>query len=126
MSNTVSLNRLRKAPIASACFMGLGQVLFLKQYLRGFILMAFEIILILSHSHIYKSLKGLVTLGDPHPELPVKLRDHSIFMMVNGLIVIIILAHRLRSDRTDVRQPRLRLHDPSHGRTNELHRRTRW
>jgi len=72
--------------------MGLGQVLFLKQYVRGFILMAFETIMILSHSHIYKSLRGLITLGDPHPELPVKLRDHSIFMMVNGLIVIIILA----------------------------------
>jgi arabinogalactan oligomer/maltooligosaccharide transport system permease protein len=92
MSNAVSPNKLRKAPIASVCFMGLGQVLFLKQYVRGFILMAFEVIMILSHSSIYKGLKGLITLGDPHPELPVKMRDHSIFMMVNGLIIIIILA----------------------------------
>ncbi|HAH60782.1 MAG TPA: sugar ABC transporter permease [Treponema sp.] len=92
MSNAVSPNKLRKAPIASACFMGLGQVLFLKQYLRGFILMAFEVILILAHSSIFKGLKGLVTLGDPHPELPVKMRDHSIFMMINGLIFLIILA----------------------------------
>lgn len=92
MSNAVSPNKLRKAPIASACFMGLGQVLFLKQYLRGFALMAFEVILILAHSSIFRGLKGLVTLGDPHPELPVKMRDHSIFMMINGLIILIILA----------------------------------
>lgn len=37
-------------------------------------------------------LTGLITLGDPHPELPVNERDHSIFMMINGLIVVIILA----------------------------------
>jgi ABC-type sugar transport system permease subunit len=92
MSNAVNPDKLRKAPIASACFMGLGQVLFLKQYLRGFILMAFETIMILAHNSIFKGLIGLVTLGDPHPELPVKLRDHSIFMMINGLIVVIVLA----------------------------------
>ncbi len=92
MSNKVSPNKIRRAPVASVCFMGLGQVLFLKQYLRGFTLMAFEVILILAHSSIFKGLKGLVTLGDPHPELPVKMRDHSIFMMINGLIILIILA----------------------------------
>lgn len=92
MSNAVSPDKLRKAPIASACFMGLGQVLFLKQYLRGFILMAVEAVFILAHSAIFKGLTGLVTLGDPHPELPVKMRDHSIFMMINGLIVVIILS----------------------------------
>jgi ABC-type sugar transport system permease subunit len=92
MSNAISPNKLRKAPIASACFMGLGQVLFLKQYLRGFILMAVEVVLILAHSSIFKGLTGLLTLGDPHPELPVKMRDHSIFMMINGLIIVIILA----------------------------------
>jgi ABC-type sugar transport system permease subunit len=92
MSNAVSPDKLRKAPIASACFMGLGQVLFLKQYLRGFILMAVEAVFIFAHGAIFKGLTGLVTLGEPHPELPVKMRDHSIFMMINGLIVVIILA----------------------------------
>jgi arabinogalactan oligomer/maltooligosaccharide transport system permease protein len=41
---------------------------------------------------IIDGIKGLVTLGDPHPELPVNERDHSIFMMINGLVVIIVLA----------------------------------
>lgn len=40
---------------------------------------------------VIKSLIGLFTLGDPHPELPVKLRDHSIFMMITGLIFLVIL-----------------------------------
>jgi arabinogalactan oligomer / maltooligosaccharide transport system permease protein len=92
MNNTISPKKLRMAPIASACFMGLGQVLFLKQYFRGFLLMLFEIVMILAKDSIVGGLVGLVTLGDPHPELPVKMRDHSIFMMIDGLIVLIILA----------------------------------
>lgn len=35
MSNAVNPEKLKKAPIASSCFMGLGQIIFLKQYIRG-------------------------------------------------------------------------------------------
>ena len=35
MNNAVDRKTLEKAPIASACFMGLGQILYLKQYVRG-------------------------------------------------------------------------------------------
>ncbi|MEL3905451.1 MAG: sugar ABC transporter permease [Treponema sp.] len=40
---------------------------------------------------IVRSLIGLITLGDPKPNLPVKLRDHSIFMMITGLITVLFL-----------------------------------
>ena len=35
MDNSVNPEKLKKAPIASSCFMGLGQILYLKQYVRG-------------------------------------------------------------------------------------------
>ncbi len=94
---------IKKAPIASACFMGLGQILYLKQYLRGAVYALLELIMLFFtvfesgtfipnfRGPIVKSLVGLITLGDPKPDLPVKLRDHSIFMLVTGLIVLIVV-----------------------------------
>ena len=49
MEKTVSVvdDSLRtKSPIASAIFMGLGQILYLRQYVRGAILIAAEIIML--------------------------------------------------------------------------------
>lgn len=103
----VDENKLRRAPIASACFMGLGQILYLKQYLRGFMYAVLELFMLFfcfvgrnpetgtigvnGRGPFVESLIGLVTLGDPHPELSVKLRDNSVFMMITGLIVVIIM-----------------------------------
>lgn len=92
MEKSINPKKLRAAPILSLIFMGLGQVTILKEYLRGFILMAFEIIILLNCSSIFNSIKGLITLGDPHPELPIKLKDHSIFMMITGIITLVVLA----------------------------------
>ena len=85
------------AGIASSCYMGLGQVLFLKEYARGICLMIFEALMILGCTPVFnfgvpKALHGLITLGTPHPELPVKQRDHSIFMMIDGIFMLVILA----------------------------------
>ncbi len=100
--DTVNPKIVMAAPIASACFMGLGQILFLKQYLRGalFALLEFVMLFLMVFESgtmapnfkgpFAKALIGLITLGDPKPDLPVKFRDHSIFMMIVGLIVLII------------------------------------
>ena len=93
----VSPSLPKKAMIASACYMGLGQVLFLKEYVRGALLMIFELLMILGCTPVFnfgvpKSLWGLVTLGTAHPELPVKQRDNSIFMMIDGVFMLVILA----------------------------------
>ncbi|MGP1523018.1 MAG: carbohydrate ABC transporter permease [Treponema sp.] len=102
-SNTrIEESLIKKATVASSCFMGFGQLLFLKQYIRGAFFALCEFVMLFfivfeSGSFIpnfkgpvVKSFIGLVTLGEPHPELPVKLRDHSIFMMITGLIALII------------------------------------
>ena len=46
MNNTVDPEKLNKAPLASKCFMGLGQILYLKQYIRGALFALVEIVMI--------------------------------------------------------------------------------
>lgn len=79
------------APIASAIFMGLGQILFLKQYIKGLLFAAVEVLALLNYSTFARALHGLITLGEPKPNLPVAQRDNSTFMMLDGLIAVIVL-----------------------------------
>ena len=48
MNNTVDPNKLKKAPFASSCFMGLGQILYLKQYVRGALFALVEVVMLCS------------------------------------------------------------------------------
>ncbi len=95
---------VRSAPIASALFMGLGQILFLRQYVRGAILAFAEFVFLFFtvfetgtlvpnfRGPFVRAVAGIVTLGSPSPAgTPVKLRDHSIFMLITGLIFAIII-----------------------------------
>ncbi len=91
-------NLIKKTKAASIIYMGLGHVLFLKQYIRGFLLMAFEAIMILCCTPVFgsvipKKIYGLITLGSPKPAgTPIKNLDHSIFMMIEGLFILILIA----------------------------------
>lgn len=79
------------APVLSAIFMGLGQIVVLKQYIKGIILALVEVIVLFNSRTIAKVIHGLITLGEPKPHLPVAQRDHSIFMMLDGLIAVVVL-----------------------------------
>lgn len=105
------------ATIASSCCMGMGHILFLKQYFRGVLYLIFEILMILGCTPVFdfgisKSIYGLITLGSPKPAgTPVRLLDHSIFMMVEGILTLIIIAifivfyiSNIRSARKDAKQ----------------------
>ncbi len=81
----------RKLMITSILFMGLGHLFYLKQYLKGAIYAVIEIIMLIMLPTIITKLNGFITLGSPKPELPVKLRDHSIFMLIDGIMVIAIV-----------------------------------
>jgi len=77
--------------VSSLLFMGLGHILYLKQYLKGILYALYEIIFLLLLPGIISKLRGMVTLGDPKPDLPVKLRDHSIFMLIDGVAVLALI-----------------------------------
>ena len=97
-TKTIPENLVQKTKIASCCFMGLGHVLFLKQYVRGIFMMAFETVILLActpviNCTIPKAISGLFTLGSPKPAgTPITELDHSIFMMIEGIFTLIILA----------------------------------
>jgi arabinogalactan oligomer/maltooligosaccharide transport system permease protein len=79
------------APVLSTVFMGLGQIIVLKQYIKGILFFLFELVVLLNTNTIIKAIKGLITLGDPKPHLPVAERDNSTFMMLDGLIAVVVI-----------------------------------
>ncbi len=91
----VSLNRdgtsKSKVKIASIIFMGLGHILFLKQYIKGAFFALIEILVLIMSPKIINTIIGLITLGDPHPELPIKQRDNSVFMMIDGIVILAVV-----------------------------------
>lgn len=77
---------------ASVGFMGLGQLLYQKQYIKGAFFALMELMVLINTHHFIRGITGLITLGDPRPDLPLRERPHSIFMMVEGIIFLILLA----------------------------------
>ena len=76
------LSDLRKISRSACCFMGLSHLLYLKDYVKGVFFAICELGFIACIPFIIRKIAGLVTLGSPHPELPIKMRDNSIFMMI--------------------------------------------
>lgn len=77
--------------VASTAFMGLGQMTMQKQYLKGLLYALVEVLVLLNASVFVRSIAGLITLGEPKPDLPLRQRDNSIFMMVEGIIFLVLL-----------------------------------
>lgn len=82
----------KKIKIFASCFMGLSHLLFLKDYVKGIFFALCEIVFIGFIPSIVRKLIDLVTLGSPHPELPIKMRDNSIFMLIDGILVLAVIA----------------------------------
>ena len=83
---------LKRVKLVSCLFMGLGQIVYLKNYVMGIFYAAIELITLLCLPGIVNKLIGLVTLGTENLSVPVTQRDHSIFMMIDGILVIGVLA----------------------------------
>ncbi|MCX8131330.1 MAG: sugar ABC transporter permease [Clostridia bacterium] len=83
----------KKAGALSVLYMGLGQI-YNKQYIKGIILAAIETaFIIFMIPYIGRSIWGLITLGET-PQRIVKGKvvqgDHSIFLMVLGIIGLMV------------------------------------
>jgi arabinogalactan oligomer/maltooligosaccharide transport system permease protein len=88
--NSADNNRSRVL-IASLAFMGLGHIIFLKQYLKGVLLALIEIVMIIFSPRVVTALAHLISLGDPKPGLPIRQRDNSIFMLIDGVMILAVL-----------------------------------
>lgn len=82
----------KKVMLTSVLFMGLGHIIYLKEYLKGAFYALIEILMLVCSPIIVNKLINLVTLGSPQLDVPVKMRDNSIFMLIDGVIILAILA----------------------------------
>ena len=82
----------KKIKTTAACFMGLSHILYLKDYVKGIFFAAIETVFLCFLPVTIKKLIELVTLGSPQPDLPIKQRDNSIFMLIDGILFIAIIA----------------------------------
>jgi len=87
------MKRSKQSTIFSVLFMGLGQI-FNKEILKGIVFAIIELIAILNFGYFTRSINGLVTLGDTpqHFVNGIAKGDHSIFLMIEGLIAVAILS----------------------------------
>ncbi len=83
----------KKIKIFGSCFMGLSHLLFLRDYLKGILFALIEIGFIALLPVTIKKMIDLVTLGTPSkPGVPITQRDNSVFMLIDGILFIAIIA----------------------------------
>lgn len=91
-AKAATLADLGRVRLVSSLFMGLGQIVYLKNYVMGCFYALIEVLTLLNLPGIIRKLAGLVTLGEENMSVPVTQRDHSIFMMIDGILVLGIIA----------------------------------
>ena len=82
----------RKVTATACCFMGLSHILYLKEYVKGALYALMELMFLALSPMFFIKIRDMVTLGSPKPNLPVKFRDNSIFMLIDGILVVALIA----------------------------------
>ncbi|MCG7410451.1 ABC transporter permease subunit [Paenibacillus sp. ACRRX] len=94
MATTDARRHRTIAAIFSAVFIGLGQ-LYNRQYIKGLLFMtATQLFFWNYYPIVYQGIKGLITLGDVPSKIVagnVIKGDHSIFMLIHGIIMIVLV-----------------------------------
>lgn len=94
MNSQSNRNHEIKAALLSVLLMGLGQI-YNRQWVKGIIFVSVQLyVLIFMRNYFAHGLWGLITLGET-PSKIVKGKlvqgDHSIFLMINGIISLLVL-----------------------------------
>jgi len=82
----------RTVLVFSVLFMGLAHILLFRQYIKGAFFALVQITVLAFLPAIATAMRGLVTLGEANPLVPVMYRDHSLFMLIDGVAVLAALA----------------------------------
>ena len=72
--------------------MGLGHILYLKEYVKGALFAALEVLFLCFCPFFVRKIIDLITLGSPQPDVPIKMRDNSVFMLIDGILVLAVIA----------------------------------
>jgi arabinogalactan oligomer/maltooligosaccharide transport system permease protein len=101
----------RRVRAAASLFMGLAHIAYLKDRAKGFMFAFVELAFIACAPFFAGKLRDLITLGEPQPDLPIKMRGNSMFMLIDGILVlavivvfIIVYAISVRSARAGYRE----------------------
>ncbi|KPV60792.1 sugar ABC transporter permease [Paenibacillus sp. A3] len=82
------------AAVCSAVFIGLGQ-LYNRQYIKGLLFIVLAQLFFWNYYSIaWKGILGLITLGDVPTQIirgKIVQGDHSIFLLINGLITLVVI-----------------------------------
>ncbi|QEH68118.1 sugar ABC transporter permease [Cellulosilyticum sp. ST5] len=81
----------KKVLLTSILFMGLGHIVYLKEYIKGAFYALIELMMLAFSPIVVQKLINMITLGSPQPNLPVKQRDNSIFMLIDGVIILAVV-----------------------------------
>ncbi len=82
---------MKKITVASVIFMGLAHIVYLKQYIKGILFALMEIVFLVLSPTIIAGISNMITLGTPKPDLPVTQRDNSIFMLIDGVMILALV-----------------------------------
>ena len=97
----------KRVTIVSILFMGLAHILLLKQYVKGAFFAFVQLLFIGFLPYITGKISDLITLGVPQPDLPIRMRDNSLFMMIDGIIVVAIIGLFVAAYIISIRSARL-------------------
>lgn len=81
-----------KIKVTASLFMGLSHLIFLHDFVKGIFFALCELAFIAYLPNTIKKLVNLVTLGTPQHDLPIKLRDNSVFMLIDGILMLAVVA----------------------------------
>ena len=81
-----------KIKISAILFMGLSHLLYLRDFVKGIFFALCEIAFLAYLPNTIRKVINLITLGTPKNDLPIKLRDNSVFMLIDGILMLSIVA----------------------------------
>ncbi|MFA6938209.1 MAG: sugar ABC transporter permease, partial [Treponema sp.] len=82
----------KKIVAASSLFMGLGHLLYLKEYLKGALFAFVELVFLCFLPVTVRKIIDMITLGAPQPDIPIKQRSNSMFMLIDGILILAVVA----------------------------------
>lgn len=82
----------KKVRIAATAFIGLAHIIYLRDHVKGFLFAFIETLFLLCSPLVLGKIRDLITLGDPQPDLPIKMRGNSMFMLIDGILMLAVVA----------------------------------
>ncbi|BBF43907.1 maltose/maltodextrin ABC transporter, permease protein MalF [Lachnospiraceae bacterium KM106-2] len=81
-----------KVLLTSILFMGLSHILYFKQYLKGALFALVEVLTLVLIPTFATKVYDMITLGEVDVTVPVMMRDNSIYMLIDGIMILAVIA----------------------------------